>query len=336
LFSLEKDGISLEQFKRLDEEHLTAALEMCRPQFPQGRGRTALTILLNSPSSYECKWISTPVRTSKGTVELIPPDLFFDSFSDYQEHSLFAAGSIKIESSRFGRDTRRFLEDCSSPFRELGSSRWSGLESQNSVLLYLPKSRKTPAWHKFEPLIDSYSAYSRYWAEDPFSNIEFPSDTTSPQYHFEGKPIFISFHFDDIAVVNKIVDVLYSRRRKYFLLSGEFDGYGIPTDLNSKRAAERAGCALLVLSRSYIERLRQRSSNIAAEFGVLSARRKRDSHFIVAFVKTDKQTTLRGFPYHKLRISPKNYIGRSLRLAGRDAIESGIDRILKVLDGKSN
>jgi HD superfamily phosphohydrolase len=323
-FLLDTDGISLREFGDFDEERLTAILETNRDKFPSGRGQVAINLLLDGPVDYECRWISRPKASRDRTSAVMPPDLFFDGFSDYQEHSLFSSGTITIESERFGaRPSRRLLEQCSSPFRELETKRWSGLEAQDSVLLYIPRLRRTPAWRKFEPTMTSFSTYCRYWERDPFSLIEFPLNTEEFK-HFGGRPIFISFDFRDFPVVNKILDVLCSFRRRYYLLAAPFEGYLNPTDFNSRMAARRAG---------YLAKLNTKGSNIAAEFAVLARRRHHEPNFRVAVVKTDPQTQLRGFPLKRLKLYDNPFIGRSLRFAGRDEIEKALKSVIEKLDG---
>ena len=90
------------------------------------RVERALHILRGKGSGYHCLWISKNDggATPADSFEL-PDDLYFDLYEDYHQHSLYQAGSVRIDAARFTHN--RQAHSAGAGLRSLSAAIYVGL-----------------------------------------------------------------------------------------------------------------------------------------------------------------------------------------------------------------
>lgn len=331
--------LSTDEFLALDDVSLTTRIKdfnsamVTRGSPLKGRlcarAKNALSVLVGETSDYECVWLSPgPDSDKKHTAPAIPDDLFFDTYSNYQDHSLYESGTVRIHSPRFQRVHSPIpLEDCSGPFNGMLKGRWSALPMPGSILLFMPQGPRTSA--KLSAGMSDGSLYDTLMKNDPLNVAGFVTDTRAQG--LKGPPIFISFTWDDIGVVEAVAEALRARRREYFLLGRRYQGLGGTPGGNSVKCVEEAGAILFVVSISYVSRFQAYpNGNIAKELYAAGPRYAQGLPIVALSVDDHREVV--NFPSALFGLSEMLFVGEPLRRASKAAVEEAVDEALKHID----
>lgn len=329
--------LSLEDFLELDDMSLTARISRLSVSKLQRRlsekTRCALTILSGKYVEYRYFWLPPPTTQGNGTGEMtLPNDLFFDSLRD-QGRPLYDPGAVRIQADSF-KYIAPFLplEECGGPFTALFRERWSMLPMPGSILVFTPKQRRGAVWKKFQQALQSNRLYDVLAQNDPLAPTHFPGDTRGER-GFSGPAIFISFAWPDIQVVREVVNELFRRRRRYYLLVKPFQGVGDTPSHNSVQAVDDAEAVLMIASANYGLRFRDApDGNIAREIFAIG-RRVRSHRLPVVVLSADSYREIEHrLPWSQLGLDQAPFTGEPLRHASPAQIAAAVEQVLATID----
>jgi len=178
------DGLSVREFEQLDDVSFTANLTKFyneeKAKKLHEREVNALTLLLGQGQEYACYWLPRPKTPAPSECQLeLPDDLFFDTFSDLQDQSLYEPKSIRVRSERFKHFGGTLsLEDCCGAFSGIFKGpKWSALPMPGSYLIYAPRDTSSGLWSKVYTAIEEGRLYRELMKNDPLL-MDFVHDTT--------------------------------------------------------------------------------------------------------------------------------------------------------------
>jgi hypothetical protein len=331
--------LSLEDFIELDDISLTARLnELARSKLQRRLGekpRSALEIFTGRYINYRHFWLSPHVDPAVSTERItLPNELFFDTFSD-QQRPLYNTGSVRVknDSLRHISDTVA-LEQCGGPFSGMFQTPASTLPMKDSILVFVPNSQRGKAWRDFDQALANEHLYEILVANDPVTQIDFPTDTRTRQ-GFIGPAIFISFTWSDISIVKNVVATLAAKRRRYNLFAGPFQGLGDTPSRNSTNGVQKADAVLIIASVNYATRYRQEPDGyIAREIFAMSGRVATDSDFPIVVLSIDDWGDVENsLPWSALGFDEAPFTGMPLGSISAAQMVKAVDEALVAIDG---
>ena len=328
------NGLTFHEFQKLDDIWLIAFIQRLGSDRELAdrlnpRAKKALDILLDN-SDYDCYWVKPGAADGP---EPIPDSLFFDTYSYHEEgFCACAKQSIRIKSGRYDLIGNPIgLEDCCGPFKTLfGSS--DPIERPESVLMFKPMDLDPSAWRRIKSAIEEGRLYSSLQDADPFSPLPVESDTRRAA-GFKGPTIFISFCWDDAAVVGRLLAALHYRRRRYYVLNDPFHRTGDEPGRTSVEAATHAEAVIILFSEAYLRRyLDQPNGFIAREIKVIGRRREGEGVPLATLTTCPFSTIRDRIPYDMLGLREPPNVGDPLANAADSVIERAIDGVLQNFD----
>jgi HD superfamily phosphohydrolase len=233
--------------------------------------KTALEFLSDGASRYEYQWVPFSLEKDcdlSPRDDVLPASFYFDRYADYQDHSLYDQGSIRLAGSRYRihdgtpSDGIVQLENCVGPFSAvLLSAKWSSLPMPNHIAWFQPairEQRDGPAWEKLERFKlgeHDPELQGQFVRSDPMLDAEIGFDARD-EGSVQGN-IFISFRWTDYRTVYRIAEILKRRQRRYYNLGGDYIGIGGTIVSNSRAAVREADAIIMVYSHDYAERYRK-------------------------------------------------------------------------------
>jgi hypothetical protein len=344
-FQNKRDGsLRLEDFCDLDDLYINNRLERIadpkaedRPNFAPSIER-ALQILRGKGTSYHCLWVSTkagspsPPRTFD-----LPDDLYYDLYEDYHQHSLYQAGSVRIDAARFIHIGRPLsLEQVSGPFRPLFTSGWSAHPMPDSVLLFCPDKPKGERWSDIEHAIEEGWLHPALTELSLLSHLPCPAETWSDKdSRFTGPRIFVSYTFEDRRVLKAVLEELNRQNRRYLAYFGKRMGAGGSPIDNSKDAAAACEAAIMLVSKAYVEKYDNKAhAGLAAEFDELAAQYERRQVPVVPLA-LDPREELQNFRYERFgQVAGYFWGGEPLGAVTDEEIHEAVRGTLDRIDGR--
>jgi hypothetical protein len=295
-----------------------------------------LKILLGDGPEYECFWLPRPQSTTDQKTKIhLPDDLFFDTYSNFRDHSLYEPGSIRIRNKKFelfNQEGLLPLEECGGAFSPIFKKPSSALPMPLSYLLFTPKHADDGGWEQLYQAIEEGRLYDELMRNDPLM-VKFPDDTCQ-ETHFRGPKIFISFVWDDVWIIEKIVRVLLKKKRRYYLFRDAYHGIGDDTKTNSTNAVKDADAVLILLSVKYINRrnIEAPDGNIAMEIEETILRYGKEGLKPI-FLSVDGYQEIEGkLPFTKMGYNDVPFVGEPLKDAPGVKIEQAVNAALKAID----
>lgn len=296
------------------------------------RAQTALAVLLGEAPDYECVWLSPhPAGSKPSRAPGVPDEVFFDTYSNYMDHSLYDSGSVRIESDRFQEVRSPIpLEDCSGPFNAMLKGRWSALPMPGSVLLFMPRGFRERSSARLRAAISDGALYDALMTMDPLDSVDFVADTRK-EPGFAEPDIFISFAWDDLRIIEMVASVLRARRRRYYLLAKRYQGLGGTPGENSIKCVEDAGAVIVLASTGYVSRFQTNpNGNIAKELFAMGPRAKAGLPVIV--LSADDHRSVASFPAALFGYDEMPFVGTPLRRASTSLVQEAVDCALEKID----
>ena len=292
-------GLSLDEFKRLDDRQIfneIQELDNSHVAHDNPRLAAALSVLLEKKDclDYDALWVSPPAKFPSDSLvdfhKLLGGKIFFDAFFQAGAHTLYSKERkpVLIHSHLFDATKRElFLHELEGPFKALFlDEEWRFSKKPGSVLVFFPSgvdSRK-------EVITQSQNVqfYLSVTQRDPLRSDCYADTTEFPNHH--DPALFISYESEDLECVHSICAALYKIRRKYYFLRTESCVAGISPGEQSIAYAEKAKIALILLSKTYLEKFQQgaqnQHGNIWNEVTVLQ-RRVTKGDVVVKFLTPD-------------------------------------------------
>lgn len=330
------DGLSLAEFRMVDDISLTANItalyEGKKKNRLKPKAQKALEVLVGKESEYDCFWLPYQDEERPPSKMFLPNDLFFDTYSNYQNHVLYKPGSIRIMSEQFKfLGSLLPLEECCGAFSSVFNGRWSALPMPGNILLFLPKNKQGGAWDQLDKAIENKTLYTTLMENDPLLP-RFSSDTRKLK-GFTGPSVFISFAWADIDIIEKIITVLNRKRRRYYLLYEPYQGLGADTGSNSVKAVKEAEAVLVLASTNYVARYNgEPDGNIAKEIIEMTKRVSAEQLPVVFLSADDFKQIENKLPYSNLGYKGTPFVGTPLKDASSIVIEDAINEALKKID----
>ncbi len=309
-----------------------------------GNAAQAIKILSSGNSQYEYRWVRFDggQGTAANSDKPLPDQFYYDLYSDYEQHSLYDQGTIRVAGSRYKAlkgDTIN-LEECVGPFSAVLKAPWSAHPMPDHMTWFQPRDpryRSGSAWtalDQFASGTDVPGVSGRLLANDPMANIDFVIDTRQ-QAGFRKPDIFISFCWEDLSMVRRIVRVLHQRKRCYYVLSGPYAGLGGAPVKNSREAVQNADAVILLYSERYAKRYHESQSGpIAGE--IMEMTKIVGKKPIVPLSMESAQDLKEKLPWADLGfIGEIPMVGKALRQASDRDIQEAIDNALAYIDRPS-
>jgi len=300
-------GLSLAEFLLLDDRQIfneIQELESRRVAHDNGRLRAALSVLLEKKDcpQYDALWVSPPGELMDGSPvdfhKWRKGEIFFDAFFQAGAHTLYSKKRkpVFVHSHLLDATKRELpLHELEGPFKALfHEDEWRFSKKPGSVLVFFPSGEAV----RDEVIEESKNThfYSTVTQRDPLMSDCF-SDTTELAKH-HGPAVFISYESADLECVHSVCAALYKKRRKYYFLRTESCLGGVSPKDQSVAYAEKAKIALILLSRTYLDKYEQgkktRDGNIWSEVNVL-LRRVREGTVEVKFLTPDGFDCVKNF-----------------------------------------
>ena len=270
--------------------------------------------------------------TRLGRMGALPSDFFFDTLSDYRTHAIYTPDTIRIEAEEF-----QFLEDgliaiekCCGALSGLFKTDISPLPVEKSVLVFLPVgAMRGKAWGNVQEAIGEGVLAEQLLLADPFLPA-YVADTRETK-GFQGPRIFISYAVEDIDVAAKIANALYVRKRCYLFYGKAFQGIGSSPAENSISAIAEADAVVLVVSKSFAEKLTaRRRTYVAQEFEALRNRFMVKKLPIIP-IPADDFDVIDGIAWSDLGFTGgAPYLGEhSVRQASEDEFSALVDELIE-------
>jgi len=347
--SLSDDGIEYEQLLDIDDlwmDNIVRKVSEDVTLLRTPRAAAAARALTSAGTpSYDYFWLGpAPAGTDNGKADFdfnIPDQLFWDSYSDYQSHTLYAHRSIRINVNHYkylgGSAT---LEDCSGPFNAMLAERSSALPMPGRLLMFRPKNpARLPAWGGVETRIADHSLYNRLKYEDTVGFLDFKQDTRHED-GFKGAPIFISFAWEDVLTVRRIASDLYKRKQRYYCLWEPYVGVGATARKNSCQAVLDASAVLLLYSLNYANKFKhQPQGNLASEvYEMIIRKRQAGEQFKIVPLTIENYSTIGvSLPWLELGFEDGQppMFGHPLKNATDEQIMMSVDALLAALGVRS-
>lgn len=278
-------GISLAEFKRLDDRQIfngIQELDDWHEAHANPRLTAALSVLLEKKDcpEYDALWVSPPATFSSSSEvdfkQLLGGKMFFDAFFQAGAHTLYSKEKkpVLIHSHLLDATKRElFLHELEGPFKSLFIEKeWRFSKKPGSVLVFFPSGADS----RKETISQSENAqfYLSVTQRDPLRSDCYADTRRFPTH--DGPAVFISYESDDLECVHSICAALYKIRRQYYFLRTESCVGGISPGDQSTAYAGEASIALILLSKTYLEKFRQgaktKDGNIWREVTVLQGR----------------------------------------------------------------
>lgn len=344
---LSDKGLDFTQFREVDDLWMDRLILYvgANPEklLATKKAEYAARALMGDGPSYDYFWLGGPKEPTEGNqVDLsfsVPHQLFFDLYPDYQSHTLYARHSIRVSVDHFrylGGEAS--LEDCSGPFNAMLTERSSALPMPGRLLLFRPTGdglAPTPVWVELDRHIADHSLFLRLKYEDQLATLDFEQDTRETDGYI-GRPIFLSFAFEDVAVVRQIALELARLRRRYFCLLEPFTGLGRTARANSQKAVQDASAVLMVYSHVYASKFKNESQgNLASEVFEMIRRRATDTMFKIVPLSLESYRNIgSGFPWIELGFDQGQppMVGPPLRNATANQIVSAVTEVVRTIE----
>jgi hypothetical protein len=201
-----------------------------------------------------------------------------------------------------------------------------------NILLFVPKKVSGGGWDNYEKSIKDGSLYRFLLHNDVLSPIDFPDDTRM-RPGFSGPSIFISFTWADVDIVERIARLLLSKRRRYFMLFEDFSGLGGDPKSNSVKAVKEAEAVIMLVSSNYVARVKEEpNGNLGNEVAEIIVRVREGLKLIPLSADNYKEIEDM-LPWFAMNFASTPMVGKPLRYAPTDVINSALDEGLKIIDG---
>jgi HD superfamily phosphohydrolase len=300
-------GLSLDEFMRLDDRQVfneIQELDDSHMAHTNPRLASALSVLLEKKDcpEYDALWVSPPAAFSADSPvdfhKLLGGMMFFDAFFQTGSHTLYskARKPVLIHSHLLDANKRElFLHELEGPFKSLfQEEEWRFSKKPGSVLVFFPSgadSRKAVVKQS-----ENAQFYVSATQRDPLRSDCYADTTVFPNHH--GPAVFISYESEDLECVHSVCSALYKIRRKYYFLRVESCVGGISPQNQSIAYAKKAEIALILLSKTYLEKFQQgeqdQDGNIWHEVTVLKQRVSKGD-VIVKFLTPDGFECIKDF-----------------------------------------
>jgi HD superfamily phosphohydrolase len=329
--------MSLQDFIDLDDVSLNARIKRFAEQPNKNnlkaKAKKALQTLTGRQADYECTWLPQPSVPAGASDLILPGTLFYDTYSNYQDHSLYKPNTIRIKADRFKLIENPIpLERCCGAFSAVFKTPWSALPMPQNILLFVPKKVSGGGWDNYEKSIKDGSLYRFLLHNDVLSPIDFPDDTRM-RPGFSGPSIFISFTWADVDIVERIARLLLSKRRRYFMLFEDFSGLGGDPKSNSVKAVKEAEAVIMLVSSNYVARVKEEpNGNLGNEVAEIIVRVREGLKLIPLSADNYKEIEDM-LPWFAMNFASTPMVGKPLRYAPTDVINSALDEGLKIIDG---
>jgi hypothetical protein len=352
LTALLNDGMPLDVFLNFDDRWLFERIGKLRhfdaaQNMP--RVKATLQVLLDEPDrpDYDAVWV-TPGNEkgpSQDPREVFNGRLFFDTFFNSREHTLYSQKKpVRIRSKLYSVvDSDLPLEKCEGPFAQLLDPEWRFTKRTKGILIFFPSDRKDSNRGEISSMTTRRSFHAAISNADPLQGA-YPSD--GRRSDFNPPAIFISYAVDDAPYVDRVCQQLHSLKQQYYYIPKNDCTANLPTREASLKIARNAGAALILLSRTYLDRYdqgtRDREGNIWEEVKVLVSRRQTQG-LPIRFLSVDAYDDVRrhfaSFPVAELtgqnprRLTPTRLptLGKALRSATAAEIGTMVHMILEGL-----
>jgi len=324
------EGISLAEFLLLDDRQIfNEILELANLQVVHANERlsASLSVLLEKKecAEYDALWVSPPKDLKANTPvdfrKWLKGQVFFDAFFQAGAHTLYSKKRkpVFIHSHLLDANRRELpLHELEGPFKALfHEDEWRFSKKEGSVLVFFPSGTQTRN-EIIEQATNSHF-YSSVTQGDPLRSDCFADTRELSKHH--GPAVFISYESADLECVHFVCAALYKKRRQYYFLRTESCNGGASPKDQSIAYAEQATIALILLSRTYLDKYEQgekaKDGNIWSEVNVL-LQRVRKRAMTVKFLTPDGFDCVKSFgsfPLHELA-------GHETQLVSETAIPS--------------
>jgi len=308
-------GLSHEEFLRLDDRQIFNEIQELESREVVHNNRRlykALSVLLEKKKcpAYDALWVYPPDPLAADPLidfhKWCGGAVFFDAFFQAGAHTLYSKKRkpVFIHSYLFDATKRELpLHDLEGPFKALfHDDEWQFSKKPGSVLVFYPSDPTVR--NKVIAQSKNANFYRVVTQQDPLRSDCF-SDTRQLSKH-DPPAVFISYDSADLECVHSVCAALYKIRRQYYFLRTESCLGGISPKDQSVAFAEEAQIALILLSRSYLEKYQQgekaQDGNIWSEVNAL-LRRVRKGSVRVRFLTPDGFDYVKDFgvfPLHEL------------------------------------
>lgn len=341
----EKDGLSYEAFKKLEDISLTERLIKFHEEnsVNNQRIKNALDLLLTQSPEFTCFWLPQQNTSSNYNGNLSLPDYFFyDTFPNYNSNisnERKTLNSIRIQDDKFKYLNKKPIDisQCTGGLLSVAENGFSAVPIKNGILLFEPKDKRNKIgviWNNIDKLLKNNSLYHELIIQDIKSDLNAPADTLN-KTGFTGKKVFISYAFEDFWLVKKIVQTLYAKKRRYIAIIDPFQGLGGTPNKNSIEAANKAERFLIIASKSWVKKHKENPNGpIATEMVEIVKKidsKKKKYPACVLSVNNYKEIE-NEFPYLRLGHNTFPYTGKALESASYLEIKDAIEEFIKTID----
>ena len=337
-FDAQYGALSAEAFFRMDDISLLSQLEKLRAsrdaEMLDASIRAAIDMIPSHNAEYEYAWLDRPANAESPLAVALKSDIFVDTDWDHERHQLYRPGSVRIAAKPYSKPGETVaLEDSGGHGSEFLQMLRDSAPVQNKVLFFVPTSRAE--WFASIQQSDERTQLGLYEAaiaRESDVRLSVVDDTREEQ-GYSGPAIFVSFCWKDIDGMRAMLRLLYDRKRRYFAFVEEFHGLGGNPRKNGSSYADRAEASIILLSRSYVEHVRDPNGNIYPE--LMSLGRKLPSQKIVVVSldsKDDYGDALASFPWALIGYDGPPFLGAPLRSGTVDRVARAVDAALRVID----
>ncbi|WP_405809288.1 hypothetical protein OG729_31425 [Streptomyces sp. NBC_00210] len=331
LGSLTADG-----FNRMDDESFLHALKELRGRRESERlsygARRAMDLMDAPGMDYQYYWEERPSTQTGTSVARLRTDFYVDTYWDYENHALYDPGSVRVRAEAYA------LKGGTIPLERVGGHVSQFLEElwdspiQSNILLFVPRNRKEWITQQRSDGKAREALYRAAVARDAEIRLSVVDDTRN-EPGFTGPAIFISFCWEDIDTMRAVLRLLYDRKRRYFAFVKDFHGLAGGPNENGATYAGQSDAAILLFSRSYLQRTRLPNGAITAELIALG-RRLHSRHIVPLTLDPLKEFTegVENGPWTLLGFREPPYLGAPIRGATPEVIAGAVDAALKVID----
>ncbi|MER7676818.1 hypothetical protein [Streptomyces sp. NPDC096934] len=341
-FDAKFGALTGDAFLKLDDRSLFASLSRLRTdQGAEVLDRNvarAADAMLRHDTQYEYLWLYRPETPEPEPAKVeLKPDVFVDTYWDYETHRLYRPGSIRVSDALFSASGQVVpLESTVGHVSEFLKMMWDAPPVQDNVLFFVPPSRVN--WFHSTVEHDEASRYGLYRAaiaRDAETRLSVVDNTRDEPSH-TGPLIFVTFCWEDIDSMRAILRLLYERRRRYIAYVEDFHGLAGNTRKNGSEYASQADAAIVLLSRKYVEHAINPNGNIYPELIALG--RKLPAERIIPVTldaKADYRGKLKEFPWALIGYEEAPYLGAPIRNGTTNQLVRALEAVLKIIDSTS-